>query len=462
MPGLSAASDRGGRGEGPGEGSRERRAAGQGDGARQGRRGRWREAGASGDEGARQGRRGTKGRGRDDGAGQGVGVRRIGRGHRSVTDRVAGVTDIVLPADIKPADGRFASGPSKVRPEQVAALAASGATYLGTSHRQAPVRSLVRRVREGMAELFALPDGYQVVLGNGGATAFWDIAAYGVVSERSLHLSFGEFSSKFAKVIAGAPWLTDPVLIESAPGSHPQPRAVAGVDTYALTHNETSTGVAMPVRRVPGADPGALVIVDATSGAGGLPVDIAETDVYYFGPQKCFGSDGGLWIALVSPAAQARVAEIVAGGRYIPGFLSLSLAIDNSAKLQTYNTPSVATLLLLAEQVEWMLGQGGLAWATTRTADSSSRLYTWAEKSPYATPFVADPGQRSQVVGTIDFDGTVDAAAVAATLRANGIVDTEPYRTLGRNQLRIGMFPSVDPADVEALTTCIDYVIERL
>jgi phosphoserine aminotransferase len=376
---------------------------------------------------------------------------------------VAGVTDtIMLPAGIKPADGRFASGPSKVRPEQVAALAASGATYLGTSHRQAPVRSLVRRVRDGLAGLFALPDGYQVVLGNGGATAFWDIAAYGVVSGRSLHLSFGEFSSKFAKVIAGAPWLADPVLIESAPGTHPQPRAEAGVDTYALTHNETSTGVAMPVRRVPGADPGALVIVDATSGAGGLPVDIGETDVYYFGPQKCFGSDGGLWIALLSPAALARASGIAASGRYIPGFLSLPLAIDSSARLQTYNTPSVATLLLLAEQVEWMLGQGGLAWATVRTADSSSRLYTWAEKSPYATPFVADPAQRSPVVGTIDFADAVDAAALAATLRANGIVDTEPYRTLGRNQLRIGMFPSVDPADVEALTACIDYVVERL
>jgi phosphoserine aminotransferase len=376
---------------------------------------------------------------------------------------VNGVTDfIAIPAEIKPADGRFASGPSKVRPEQVAALAASGASYLGNSHRQGPVRSLVRRVREGLAELFALPDGYQVVLGNGGTTAFWDIAAFGLVSERSLHLSFGEFSSKFAKVIGGAPWLAAPAVIESPPGSHPQPRAEPGVDTYALTHNETSTGVAMPVRRVPGADPGAVVIVDATSGAGGLPVDIGETDVYYFAPQKCFGSDGGLWIALMSPAALARAAEIAAGSRYVPGFLSLPLAIDNSAKLQTYNTPSVATLFLLAEQVEWMLGEGGLDWTTARTADSSSRLYTWAEKSPYAAPFVADPGMRSQVVGTIDFADTVDAAAVAATLRANGIVDTEPYRTLGRNQLRIGMFPSVDPADVEALTACIDYLIERL
>jgi phosphoserine aminotransferase len=381
----------------------------------------------------------------------------------SVTLRVKGVTDfIVLPEDLKPADGRFASGPSKVRPEQVAALAASGTTYLGNSHRQAPVRSLVRRVRDGLAELFALPDGYQVVLGNGGTTAFWDVAAFGLVSERSLHLSFGEFSSKFAKVIAGAPWLTAPAVIESAPGSHPQPRAEAGVDTYALTHNETSSGVAMPIRRVPGAEPGALVIVDATSGAGGLPVDVGEIDVYYFAPQKCFGSDGGLWIALMSPAALARAAAIAASGRYIPGFLSLSLAIENSAKQQIYNTPSIATLLLLAEQVEWMLGQGGLGWAAARTADSSSRLYTWAEKSPYATPFVADPAQRSQVVGTIDFADEVDAAALAAALRANGIVDTEPYRTLGRNQLRIGMFPAVDPADVEALTVCIDYLIERL
>jgi phosphoserine aminotransferase len=376
---------------------------------------------------------------------------------------VKGVTDfIVLPEDLKPADGRFASGPSKVRPEQVAALAASGTTYLGNSHRQAPVRSLVRRVRDGLAELFALPDGYQVVLGNGGTTAFWDVAAFGLVSERSLHLSFGEFSSKFAKVIAGAPWLTAPAVIESAPGSHPPPRAEASVDTYALTHNETSTGVAMPIRRVPGADPGALVIVDATSGAGGLPVDTGEIDVYYFAPQKCFGSDGGLWIALMSPAALARAVAIAASGRYIPGFLSLSLAIENSAKQQIYNTPSIATLLLLAEQVEWMLGQGGLGWTTARTADSSSRLYTWAEKSPYATPFVADPAQRSQVVGTIDFADEVDAAALAAALRANGIVDTEPYRTLGRNQLRIGMFPAVDPADVEALTVCIDYLIERL
>jgi phosphoserine aminotransferase len=375
---------------------------------------------------------------------------------------VAGVTTIEIPAGLRPADGRFGSGPSKVRPEQVAALASSGATYLGTSHRQAPVRSLVQRVREGLAELFTLPDGYQVVLGNGGTTAFWEVAAFGLVRERSSHLTFGEFSSKFAQVTSAAPWLAEPAVISAPPGSHPQPSAEAGVDTYALTHNETSTGVAMPIRRVPGADEGALVVVDATSGAGGLPVEVAQTDTYYFAPQKCFGADGGLWLALMSPAALERAAEIGGSGRYIPEFLSLQVAIDNSAKQQTYNTPSVATLLLLAEQVDWMLGQGGLAWAVARTADSSSRLYTWAEKSAYATPFVADPAHRSQVVGTIDFDGTVDAAAVAAALRANGIVDTEPYRKLGRNQLRIAMFPAVDPGDVEALTTCVDFVVEHL
>jgi phosphoserine aminotransferase len=372
------------------------------------------------------------------------------------------VTTIEIPAGLRPADGRFGSGPSKVRPEQIAALAGSGTTYFGTSHRQAPVRSLVRRVREGLTELFALPDGYQVVLGNGGTTAFWEVAAFGLVRERSSHVAFGEFSSKFAQVTRAAPWLAEPAVIESPPGSHPQPRAEAGVDTYALTHNETSTGVAMPIRRVPGADEGALVIVDATSGAGGLPVDAGQTDTYYFAPQKCFGSDGGLWIALMSPAALARAAEIGDSGRYIPEFLSLRVAIDNSAKQQTYNTPSVATLLMLTDQIDWMLAQGGLAWTVARTADSSSRLYTWAEKAPYATPFVTDPAHRSQVVGTIDFADTVDAAAVAAALRANGIVDTEPYRKLGRNQLRIAMFPAIDPGDVEALTACIDYVVERL
>jgi phosphoserine aminotransferase len=370
------------------------------------------------------------------------------------------VTNIAIPAEIMPVDGRFGCGPSKIRPEQLSALAASADHYLGTSHRQAPVRSLVHRVTSGLSELFSLPDGYRVVLGNGGTTAFWDAAAFGLVRGKSQHLSFGEFSGKFAKAVAGAPWLAEPTVISSPPGSHPLPQAEEGVDVYALTHNETSTGVAMPIRRVGGAE--ALVLVDATSGAGGLPVQAGEFDVYYFAPQKCFAADGGLWIALMSPAALARVDEIAASGRYVPEFLSLPIAIGNSAKDQTYNTPAVATLLLLTEQIEWMLAEGGLAWTTARTADSSGRLYTWAEKTSYTTPFVADPAQRSQVVGTIDLTGEVDATAVAATLRLNGIVDTEPYRKLGRNQLRIGMFPAIDPTDVEALTTCIDYVVERL
>jgi phosphoserine aminotransferase len=371
------------------------------------------------------------------------------------------VTDIVIPDGLRPADGRFGCGPSKIRPEQLAALASSGAAYLGTSHRQAPVRSLVQRIREGMAELFSLPNGYEVVLGNGGTTAFWEIAALGLVDHKAQHLSFGEFSSKFAKVTAAAPWLDAPRVIESPPGTHPLPRAEDGVDAYALTHNETSTGVAMPVGRV--ADAGeALVLVDATSGAGGLPVRASEVDVYYFAPQKSFGSDGGLWIALMSAAALDRAGKVAASGRYIPEFFSLQVAIDNSRLQQTYNTPAVATLFLLADQVEWMLGQGGLEWATARTAQSSAVLYEWAEKAPYASPFVADPLQRSQVVGTIDFDDSVTATALSAALRANGIVDTDSYRKLGRNQLRIGMFPAVDPADVQALTACIEYVAARL
>ncbi|MGO9727047.1 MAG: phosphoserine transaminase [Streptosporangiaceae bacterium] len=369
---------------------------------------------------------------------------------------------IEIPAGLLPADGRFGCGPSKVRPEQVAALAGPGTALLGTSHRQAPVRALVRRVREGLAELFSLPDDYLVVLGNGGTTAFWEVAAFGLVGARSQHLSFGEFSSKFAKVTAAAPWLEAPSVIESPPGTRPAASAEVGVDAYALTHNETSTGVALPIRRVAGADEGALVLVDATSGAGGLPVQAAEFDAYYFAPQKSFGSDGGLWIALLSPAALERADQVAASGRYIPEFLSLTTAISNSRQQQTYNTPALATLIMLADQVDWMLGQGGLAWTTARTADSSRRLYGWAERSPVATPFVTDPADRSQVVGTIDFDDRVDANAVSAILRANGIVDTDSYRKLGRNQLRIGMFPAVEPADVQALTACIDYVIERL
>jgi phosphoserine aminotransferase len=376
------------------------------------------------------------------------------------------MSNIVIPARLKPRDGRFGSGPAKIRPEQLAALAESGAAYLGTSHRQPPVRSLVQRIRGGLAELFGLPAGYTVALGNGGTSAFWEMATFGLIREHSQHLSFGEFSARFAALAGRAPWLSEPTVVESAPGSHPVPWPERGADTYALTHNETSTGVAMPVRRVPGADRGALVVVDATSAAGGLPVRAGEFDVYYFAPQKGLGSDGGLWIALMSPAAVERVLQIAASGRYIPDFLSLRIALENSAKDQTYNTPAVTTLFLLADQVEWMLEQGGLAWATARTARSAAILYTWAGKAAFADPFVADPVQRSQVVGTIDITGDVtgglSADDIAASLRANGIVDTESYRKLGRNQLRIGMFPAVDPADVEALTACIDYVAERL
>jgi phosphoserine aminotransferase len=369
---------------------------------------------------------------------------------------------IEIPPGLLPADGRFGCGPSKVRPEQVAALAGPGAALLGTSHRQAPVRELVARIRDGLAELFSLPDDYLVVLGNGGTTAFWEVAAFGLIQQRAQHLSFGEFSSKFAAVTTAAPWLDEPTVIHAAPGSHPEPSGETGADAYALTHNETSTGVAMPIRRVHGADSGALMLVDATSGAGGLPVSAAEFDTYYFAPQKCFGSDGGLWIALMSPAALDRAGQIASSDRYVPEFLSLQAAIANSRQQQTYNTPALATLIMLTEQLDWMLGQGGLAWTVARTAQSSAYLYEWAERSPFATPFVTDPEQRSQVVGTVDFADAVDAGALSAILRANGIVDTESYRKLGRNQLRIGMFPAIDPPDVQALTACIDYVVERL
>jgi phosphoserine aminotransferase len=369
---------------------------------------------------------------------------------------------VVIPAGLLPSDGRFGSGPSRIRGAQIEALSAAGRTLLGTSHRQAPVRNLVQRVREGLATLFGLPDDYLVVLGNGGTTAFWNALAFGLISHRSQHLTFGEFSAKFAKVTQAAPWLADPSVLATEPGTHPAPQAEPGIDAYALTHNETSTGVAMPVRRVPGADDGALVLADATSAAGGVAVDPAEFDAYYFAPQKCFGSDGGLWIALLSPAALERAARLAASGRYIPEFLSLQLAIDNSRLEQTTNTPAVATLVLLAEQLDWMLGNGGMAWTTQRTALSSTILYDWADKSPVASPFVADPAQRSPVVATIDFADPVDATALSRTLRANGIVDTDSYRKLGRNQLRIGTFPAVEPADVEALTACIDYVLERL
>ncbi|MCD9902796.1 phosphoserine transaminase [Streptomyces sp. MT29] len=372
------------------------------------------------------------------------------------------MADIQIPADIKPADGRFGAGPSKVRTEALDALAATGTSLLGTSHRQAPVKNLVGEVRDGVRALFSLPEGYEVILGNGGSTAFWDIATHGLIEAKSQHLNFGEFSSKFAKAAKLAPWLSDPTVIASDPGTHPDPRAEAGVDVYAFTHNETSTGVAAPVRRVAGADEGSLVLVDATSGAGGLPVDITDSDVYYFAPQKSFASDGGLWIGVFSPAALERAARIHASGRHIPEFFSLPTAIDNSLKNQTYNTPALSTLFLLNEQLKWMNTQGGLDFTTGRTAASSGHLYGWADESKYATPFVTDPAKRSQVIGTIDFSDEIDAAAVAKVLRANGIVDTEPYRKLGRNQLRVAMFPAIDPADVQALTACIDYVIEKL
>ncbi len=372
------------------------------------------------------------------------------------------MADIQIPADIKPADGRFGAGPSKVRTEALDALAATGTSLLGTSHRQAPVKNLVGEVRDGVRALFSLPEGYEVILGNGGSTAFWDVATHGLIDSKSQHLNFGEFSSKFAKAAKLAPWLSDPTVIASVPGTHPAPQAEAGVDVYAFTHNETSTGVAAPVKRVAGADEGALVLVDATSGAGGLPVDITESDVYYFAPQKSFASDGGLWIGVFSPAALERAARIHASGRHIPEFFSLPTAIDNSLKNQTYNTPALATLVLLNEQLKWMNTQGGLDFTTGRTAASSGHLYGWADESKYATPFVTDPAKRSQVIGTIDFADEIDAAAVAKVLRANGIVDTEPYRKLGRNQLRVAMFPAIDPADVQALTACIDYVIEKL
>jgi phosphoserine aminotransferase len=369
---------------------------------------------------------------------------------------------IQIPADLLPADGRFGCGPSKVRPEALQALATDGAALMGTSHRQAPVKGLVHEVREGLSRLFDLPEGYEVVLGNGGTTAFWDAATFGLIRDRAAFGTYGEFSAKFASGVAEAPFLADPVVAKADPGSLALPRGEQGLDAYGWAHNETSTGVMAPVVRPHGADDDALVLVDATSAAGGLPVDIAQTDVYYFAPQKNFGGDGGLWIALMSPAALERVAEIKASGRWIPGFLDLSIAVDNSAKDQTYNTPAVATLFLLADQIRWLQSLGGLTGAVERTRESSSRLYGWAEKSEHATPFVADPAQRSYVVGTVDLAESVDAAAVAKTLRANGVVDVEPYRKLGRNQLRVGMFPAVDPDDVSALTACIDHVVERL
>ncbi len=368
---------------------------------------------------------------------------------------------IRIPADLLPSDGRFGSGPSKVRPEAIEALAAVGGTYLGTSHRQATVRFTVSQLRNGLAELLALPDGYEVVLGNGGTTAFWDAATFGLIDRRSQHLSFGEFSSKFAAAVAAAPFLDEPTVISSDPGTHPEPVADAAVDAYALTHNETSTGVAMDLAR-PAGDDDALVLVDATSAAGGLRFDPTQVDVYYFAPQKGLASDGGLWLAAVSPAAIERIERIAASDRWVPASLDLGIALDNSRKDQTYNTPALATIFLAVQQVEWINGNGGLEWSASRCDRSAGILYGWAEDAGYATPFVTDPAERSHVVGTIDLDDGIDATTVSKVLRDNGIVDTESYRKLGRNQLRIALFPAIEPDDVEALTACIDHVVDAL
>jgi len=370
--------------------------------------------------------------------------------------------EIRIPAELMPADGRFGSGPSKVRQAQIDALAGVWQSYLGTSHRQKTVKSQVGRLRAGLSQLFALPEGYEVVLGNGGSTAFWDIAAFGLIRDRAQFLTFGEFGAKFASGVTAAPFLGQPTINTSEPGTAPAFVAEAGIDAYCTPHNETSTGVAIPPMRVAGADADSLMIIDATSASGGLMVDIAQTDTYYFAPQKSFGSDGGLWVALMSPAAIARAAQIKESGRWIPDFLDLQTAIDNSRLDQTYNTPALATIFLMAEQVDWFNANGGLPWCAARTAESSGVIYDWAQASPVATPFVSDPAQRSAVVATIDLDDSIDATAVTAALRKNGIVDTEPYRKLGRNQLRIAVFPAVDPDDVRKLVTAIDYVIEQL
>ncbi|MEZ5141773.1 MAG: phosphoserine transaminase [Acidimicrobiales bacterium] len=369
--------------------------------------------------------------------------------------------DITIPADLLPSDGRFGCGPSKVRPEAVAALAEEASTYLGTSHRKATVQFMVSRLRNGLAELFALPDGYEVLLGNGGTTVLWDALCFGLIDQRSQHLSFGEFSSKLAACAAAAPQLGEPSVITSEPGTHPAPVAEDGVDTYCYTHNETSTGVSMPLQRVvPATD--ALVAVDATSAAGGLRFDPTEVDVYYFAPQKCLASDGGLWIAVASPEAVERIEAIAASDRWIPTSLDLKTALDNSRKDQTYNTPALATIYLAVQQIEWCNHNGGMEFAAGRSDRSAEILYSWAEASDVATPFVTDPAMRSHVVGTIDLDDSVDAKTVSAVLRANGVVDTESYRKLGRNQLRIALFPAIEPADVEALTACIDHVVAAL
>jgi phosphoserine aminotransferase len=375
---------------------------------------------------------------------------------------MANFPEIVIPADLLPVDGRFGAGPSKVRPEQIQALVEKSVSVMGTSHRQKPVKNEVAALRAGLAEMFTLPAGYEVVIGNGGTTAFWEVATFGLLRDRAQFLTFGEFGSKFASSAKAAPFLGEQSVIKSEPGDAPEFAAAAGLDAYCAPHNETSTGVAIPPVRPAGADKDALVLIDATSGAGGLPVDLSQVDVYYFSPQKCFASDGGLFVAIMSPAAIARAEEIKASGRYIPAFLDLITAIENSRLDQTYNTPAVATILMMNEQIKWFNANGGLDWCVSRTKESSDAIYDWAMASEHATPFVADPAKRSQVVATVDFDEVIDAEVVAKVLRANGVVDTEPYRKLGRNQLRISVFPAVEPSDVRQLLKCIDFVIAAL
>ena len=375
---------------------------------------------------------------------------------------MANFPEIVIPADLLPIDGRFGAGPSKVRPEQIQALVEKSVSVMGTSHRQKPVKNEVAALRAGLAEMFTLPAGYEVVIGNGGTTAFWEIATFGLLRDRAQFLTFGEFGSKFASSAKAAPFLGEQSVIKSEPGDAPAFAAAAGLDAYCTPHNETSTGVAIPPVRPAGADKDALVLIDATSGAGGLPVDLSQVDVYYFSPQKCFASDGGLFVAIMSPAAIARAEEIKESGRYIPAFLDLMTAIENSRLDQTYNTPALATILMMNEQIKWFNANGGLDWCVSRTKESSDAIYDWATASSYATPFVTDPAKRSQVVATVDFDESIDAEVVAKVLRANGVVDTEPYRKLGRNQLRISVFPAVEPSDVRQLLKCIDFVIAKL
>ena len=367
---------------------------------------------------------------------------------------------ITVPVELLPADGRFGSGPSKVRTESLLELSASGASYMGTSHRQSTVRSVVAKVREGLQTMFRLPDDYEILLGVGGASAFWDAATFGLIRKKSQHLVFGEFSEKFAAAAERAPHLEPPQRIASDFGSHPEIKPNPAVDVYALTQNETSTGVAMPIARPRGTN--GIVVVDATSAAGGILVEPAHFDVYYFSPQKAFGSDGGLWIALCSPSGISRINAIAASDRWIPRFLDLQKALTSSREDQTYNTPGLATLFLLKKQIDSMIELGGLNWAAERCQQTSGFLYNWAERSTFAEPFVGDPAQRSPTVVTLDIIDDLPAELIETVLRENGVIDTFGYRSLGRNQLRIACFPNIEPSDVQKLTQAIDFIVDQL